>query len=72
MRDEHFIGSPYECGLKDGYYGLEFNPHYYSNPSKVHKYTLDEMTSQDLFDYTRGYREAPTLKNYEGIDNGKH
>jgi hypothetical protein len=61
MNDRH--GGPYDRGMADKWYGREFDPHYYVGATySSARVEAQDMTIQELLEYTTGYEEGPYRK----------
>tara|TARA_B110000858_G_scaffold186395_1_gene229552 strand:- start:689 stop:895 length:207 start_codon:yes stop_codon:yes gene_type:complete len=62
-------GSPYDRGSADSYYGRSFNPHYFTEDScSSDKVDLEEMTPQEIVEYTKGFNENEESGNFKYWD----
>lgn len=57
-------GGPYDRGSADRYYGRPYCPHYYKGATAFSECVhMDDMTAEEIAEYTLGYDEETETKN---------
>lgn len=59
-------GGPYDRGSADKHYGRAYDPHYYVEDTySSDRVELADMTPAEIAEYTAGYRECTTEKEWD-------
>ena len=59
------VGSPYDRGRADAYYGRRRNPHWQPRVAgKVERIGCDRMTIEQVDEYNMGYDSEDSIKDY--------
>ena len=62
-------GGPYDRGSADSYYGRSFDPNYFTEASySSDKVELEEMTPQEIVEYTKDFNENEEAGNFKDWD----
>ena len=65
MEMKYINGSPRDRGSADRYYGRLFEPHYYpSGTYKGYRVTKNEMSPEQVSEYTLGWEEETARKDW--------
>jgi len=56
--------SAQDRGSCDAYYQRPFDPHYITNKGKGIRITKDDMTAQEIAEYTEGYENETERKEW--------
>ena len=59
-------GGAYDRGMADRHYGRAYDPHYYIGATySTPRVDLERMTAAEIAEYTAGYRDCDTEKDWD-------